>query len=352
MAMRQNVVERSAETLDADDRPVQSARRPHRRWRRVLAVTALTILLLVAAVAGTLFALSERVADNVVRLTNVFGPLDPAARPAATGALTFLIVGTDGSAPDAGTGGPRGDLVMLAQVAEDRQSASVVSVPGNSQVAIPGRGTNRLNEAYAAGGATLLVQTVEELSDVHVDHFVVLDFADFRAVVDAVDGIDVTVAEATANRGVQFRKGVNHLDGAEALAYVQQRIGLPGDDLDRAQRQLNVMRALLTEVTASASVTDPMGAYAVVDAVSRSASVDDTLTNDKLRQLVMDLAGLRPANVTFLAAPVNSMAVAGGEPLISLDEARAAELWAALREGSAASYAQKNPADVLGSVPS
>ena len=96
---------------------------------------------------------------------------------------------------------------------------------------------NKINAAYAFGGPSLLIRTVENLTALRIDHFAVVDFAGFRSVVDAVGGIDVGISAATNNDGVDFHQGVNHLDGTQALAYVRQRYGLADGDLDRAQRQ-------------------------------------------------------------------------------------------------------------------
>ena len=137
---------------------------------------------------------------------------------------------------------------MIARLAEDGQSAAVVSIPRDSWVDIPGHGKNKINAAYAFGGPSLLIRTVENLTELHVDHFAVIDFAGFQAVVDSVGGIDVGISAATSNEGVHFHQGVNHLDGTQALAYVRQRYGLVDGDLDRAQRQQNAMRAVLTKV--------------------------------------------------------------------------------------------------------
>jgi LCP family protein required for cell wall assembly len=91
------------------------------------------------------------------------------------------------------------------------------------------RGRDKINAADAFGGPSLLIQTVEQLTGNRVDHFAVIDFAGFQSMVDAVGGIDVRVAEASSNDGVQFRKGLNHLDGRQALACVRQRYDLPRD---------------------------------------------------------------------------------------------------------------------------
>lgn len=132
-------------------------------------------------------------------VNDVFGPLDVAQRPAATESLTFLLVGTDSRSPEPTTGaeasGPeyvpgaqRSDVIMLFTLSPDRTGASVVSIPRDSWVPIPGRGLGKINTAYSYGGPTLLINTVEQLTQLRVDHFMVIDFAGFQQMTDAVGG--------------------------------------------------------------------------------------------------------------------------------------------------------------------
>ncbi|MGQ0576499.1 MAG: LCP family protein [Pseudonocardia sp.] len=342
------------------DPPRRSVAVRPRRRRLLVALGALagTLVVLVGGVA----ALLGHLGGNVDRVPDVFGPLDKQARPADQPALTFLLVGTDSrapdpttgtdAAPDADEGSARSDVVMLAQLAPDRTTAAVVSIPRDTWVEIPGRGRDKINAAYAYGGPSLLVRTVEQLSGVRVDHFAVIDFAGFQAMVDAVDGIDVRVAAATGNEGVTFRAGTNHLDGAAALAYVRQRYDLPEGDLDRARRQQAALRALLARVASGGTLADPVALYRLLDATTRSVGVDDTLSDGGLREIAFGARGLRPSGVAFLSAPVRGLGWEGERSVVYLDEARAAPLWEALRAGTVDEYAAANPDATLGAEPS
>jgi LCP family protein required for cell wall assembly len=241
---------------------------------------------------------------------------------------------------------------MLARLSADRTSAAVVSIPRDSWVHVPGRGEAKINAAYAYGGPSLLVRTVEQLTQVHVDHFAVIDFAGFQAMVDAVDGIDVRVARETSHDGVVFRAGLNHLDGPQALTYVRQRYDLPEGDLDRARRQQNALRALLTRVASSGILTDPAALYAFLDATTRSVGIDDTLSNGGLRDLAFDSRGLRPSGVDFVSTPVRGLGREGAQSVVYLDDARADRLWEALRSGTVTDYVSADPGVVLGEEPS
>jgi LCP family protein required for cell wall assembly len=319
------------------------------------------MLLMISAGVGGVFYLTERLGNNLSRVPGAFGGLDASSRPPAGAALTFLLVGTDSRSPVPTTGdaaadgvnpgSERSDVLMLARIDPDRTRAAVVSIPRDSWVDIPGHGRNKINAAYAFGGPPLLIQTVEQLTGNRIDHFAVIDFAGFQSMVDAVGGIDVRVAEASSNDGVQFRQGLNQLDGQEALAYVRQRYDLPRGDIDRAQRQQNVLRALLDKAVSGGLLADPVQLYRLLDAVSHAVSVDDTLSNGGIRALGVEMRGLRPSEVTFVGAPVAGLGREGPQSVVYLDQIRSGELWAALRTDGVAAYARRNPDDSLGQAP-
>lgn len=332
-----------------------------RRTRRVLLGLLAVSAVLLAVVAGALAHLTSSVGNEITRIPDAFRGLDGGSRPVAFGGTTFLLVGTDSrsaepttgaaAAPAASGGSQRSDVVILATLAPDGRSASVVSIPRDSWVEIPGRGPAKINAAYAYGGAPLLIGTVEQLTGVRVDHFGVIDFAGFTSLVDSVGGIDVRVARPTAGDGVEFTAGLNHLDGAQALAYVRQRYDLPGGDLDRAARQQNALKALLETVQRTAG-TDPGAVYAFATSVGDAVSVDDSLSNTGLLALALGARDLRSSDVSFVTAPVRGIGREGGQSVVYLDRGRGAELWAAVRNGSVATYADLHPADTLDPAPS
>ncbi len=178
-----------------------------------------------------------------------------------------------------------------------------------------------------------------------------VDFAGFGTIVDAVGGIDVRVAKATSSDGAFFGQGANHLDGPRALAYLRQSAGLPRGDLDRAQRQQNVLRALLEKTVANDLSANPVQLFRLLEAVSRSASVDDTIGDGGVRELRNELRGLQPTEMTFLAAPLRGFGQEDSQSVVYLDDKRAIDLWNALRSDSAATYASLYPDNSLGATP-
>src|SRR5919107_1138755 len=116
---------------------------------------------------------------------------------------------------------------------------------------------DKINAAYALGGPSLLIQTVEQVTGVRIDHYAAIDFDGLVQVTDDLGGVDVVVPETTSWGPYTFSAGVNHLDGDEARWYVGQRYGLPGGDFDRGKRQQNYLRAMFTKLFSQDVFTSP-----------------------------------------------------------------------------------------------
>jgi LCP family protein required for cell wall assembly len=309
-----------------------------RRWLRAALWVLAAVLVVLAAVAGALFAVTESLGNNIQRVPNVFTPIDPAVRPAPTGQLTFLLIGRDSSALPAPA-----DTYMLATADQSRTTSSVVAIPPGTRIAVAGHGVQRLDAAQALGGPALQVSAVEALTDVRVDHYAILDFGRIVNPVDELGGIDVGLVAPTASGSTPFAAGLNHLSGAQVLAYLRQ----PGlSDGDRVQRQQAVMRGMLYRAIDTVP-GGPVGFYNLVDSIAGAVSIDDTLTNNGLRGLGLELSGMRPGLSVFLSAPVSGPVADGG---VALDPVRAGELWQAVRTDAVGRYGEQNPGDVLGSA--
>ncbi|MGX5654024.1 LCP family protein [Geodermatophilus nigrescens] len=352
----------SGSTLLTDE---PAAPEPHRRrrrgLRRFLVASTVLVVLLVALVGGGLWYLTDRYGGNIDRVADVFADLDEEARPApATPAqpagaepVTFLLVGTDsrGSADEGIASGGRSDAIMIARFTGDRQHAQLVSIPRDSWVDIPGYGRNKINAAYAYGGPSLLIQTVEQLTDVRIDHYVAIDFEGIVAVTDDLGGVDVVVAETTSNGPYTFPAGVNHLDGDRARWYLGQRYGLPGGDFDRVRRQQQYLEAVFTQLFGSGTLTDPGRLDAALLSVTSAVAVDDTLGNGDLLGLAYSLRSLRPENVQSFTAPVLGTGMEGPASVVYLDDVTGERMWAYLRNDSLAQNADEFTGQALPDVP-
>jgi LCP family protein required for cell wall assembly len=345
------------------DAPAESpAAHPRRRvLRRVLIAVGVLGLVLALVVGGGLWLLTNRYAGNIDRVADVFSDLDDKSRPApATPAeeardepVTFLLVGSDtratpapGELPDG-----RSDAIMIARVSADRQHAQLISIPRDSWVDIPGHGRHKINASYAFGGPSLLIETVEQLTQVRIDHYVAIDFDGLIQVTDDLGGVDVVVAETTSNGGFTFPAGVNHLDGEEARWYLGQRYGLPGGDFDRVKRQQQYLQAMFGKLFSSNTFTDPGRLDAALLAVTSAVAIDDTLGNGALLSLAYSMRNVKPDNIDFFTAPVLGTGMEGPASVVYLDSVSCERMWAYLRSDSLAPNAGEFTNQALPDVP-
>src|SRR3954454_14069946 len=289
---------------------------PHRTLKRVLISLSVLGLVLALVIGGGLWFFTNRYAGNIDRVADVFSGLDEQTRPAPAtpeqpaGAepVTFLLVGSDtrahlepGETPDG-----RSDAIIVARFSADRKHAQLISIPRDSWVDIPGHGRNKINASYSFGGPTLLIQTVEQLTNVSIDHYVAIDFDGLIQVTDDLGGVDVVLAQETTNGPYTFPAGMNHLDGDQARWYVGQRHGQPGGDFDRVRRQQQYLRAMFTKLFSSDTFTSPSRLDAALRAVTGAVAIDDSLSDTDLAKLAFSLRGVTPGEVQFFTAPVLS----------------------------------------------
>jgi LCP family protein required for cell wall assembly len=349
---------------DAGEPVTGPAGRPRRRrLRRVLISDGVLGLVLALAVGGGAWFLVNRYAGNISRVGDVFAGLDENSRPpeasptagASAGAspITFLLVGSDtradiadGELPDA-----RSDAIMIARFSADRQHAQVISIPRDSWVDIPGHGKNKINAAYAFGGPTLLIQTVEQLTGVRIDHYAAIGFSGLIDVTDELGGVDVYVAETTSWGDYTFTAGSNHLDGDAARWYVGQRYDLPGGDFDRVKRQQNYLRSMFSKLFSNGVFTSPGELDSVLRTVTSAVAVDDGLSNTDLLSMAYSLRGLTPDTIDFFTAPVLGTGTEGAASVVYLDQTTGARMWGYLNTDSLSQNADEFSDEKLPATP-
>lgn len=329
--------------------------------RRALAAVGALALVLAVLIGGGVWFLADRYTGNIDRVADVFDDLDEDLRPAAPtpeqptaeDPVTFLLLGSDtrATADEGIAEGGRADAIMIARFSGDRAHAQLISIPRDSWVDIPGHGKSKINAAYAFGGPTLLIQTVEQLTGVRIDHYVAIDFQGIIQVTDDLGGVDVVVAEEASNGPYTWPAGVNHLDGEQARWYLAQRYGLEGGDFDRVRRQQQFLEAMFSQLFSSDTFTDPDRLDAALRAVTGAVAVDDTLSNTDLLSLAYSLRGLRPENVESFTAPVLGTGREGAASVVYLDTVTCERMWTYLRSDSLAANADEFSAEALPDVP-
>lgn len=336
---------------DTNDRTDRSGRR--RRVRRVLVALGAVVLLLAGATVYAYHRTVGRYDENVARVDGVIDH-KASGRPAVptdVEAQNWLVVGSDSRSKrgtsGSGAAGPlwkpglqRTDTMMIVHLAGDGRQVTITSIPRDSWIHVPGHGKAKVNAAFSYGGPKLLVRTVEKLTRIRIDHYAAIDFAGFRAMTDAVGGVDVTVPRTVTDtsNGTVWKKGRHHLDGRAALSYVRQRHGLPGGDLDRIRRQQGFILALLERARSRDVLTDPRRLDALLDATTRAVTVDESVGAGDLRALLFRYRDVREDDLTFLTVPTRSSGMVAGQSVMFLDERKAARLFSALRDDRVARY--------------
>jgi LCP family protein required for cell wall assembly len=313
----------------------------------MLVLALVSVLALLGLGIGGVWWATNHYGDQVSRIPHAFPDGSRPPKGDAAEGTTFLLVGVDSrsSKPTTGReattqlwkyGAQRSDTLMLVHLGPGERTASTVSIPRDSWVPIPGHGSAKINAAFSWGGPPLLIQTVEQLTGVRVDHFGVIDWYGFRSLTDAVGGVPVTVPESSYDpeQHRHFTAGTQTMDGSEALAYVRQRHGLPGGELDRIERQQQFLRSLVGEVRGEVSVTDPFGAARMLDAITRTVSVDDGMSNGDLRDLVFGLRNLHASDARFATAPIVRSEMIRGQYALILDRAKLRAACQAIESGA------------------
>ena len=206
-------------------------------------------------------------------------------RPADQPGTTFLLVGSDSREGVVGRGAQAARHRQLRRPARPTPSCScrsrpaadpaLISVPRDSYVAIPGRGENKINAAYAFGGPELLVETVEQSTGLRIDAYTEIGFGGFVNVIDALGGIQMCLPTAIEDRdsNLNLPKGCQVLNGANALGYVRMRKADPRGDLGRVERQRQMLAAVAKEAASPLTVVNPVRYWSVLTSGAGSVAI-------------------------------------------------------------------------------
>jgi LCP family protein required for cell wall assembly len=317
---------------------------------------ALSLLLVLLLGAGGLWLYTRSLDDNMGRI-DAFSTIST-ERPGspAAGTLNVLILGSDSRDPDAvQTNTYRADTIMLMHVPSGRERAYLISIPRDLWVFVPpnadgsaGGHEAKINAATAFGEVPLMVATVEGYTGVRIDHVMLLDFAGFVEVTDALGGvemrIDQTITSIHGDRRV-FEEGTRQLNGEEALDYIRQRKQFADGDFTRMRNQQQFLKALMGKAASSGTFTNPRKLNAFLQTATSTLTVD---RNFSLLSVGWKLRNVRGDNLTFLTSPNAGTGTASGQSVVFSDDEAAAELYTAVREDRLAQWVVDHPDQVAG----
>ncbi|MES4892866.1 LCP family protein [Streptomyces sp. NPDC096012] len=278
-------------------------------------------------------------------------------RPRAGHGMNVLLVGTDGRDKISERerrayrlGGQPchcTDTMMIVHISEDRERATVVSLPRDSYADAPahidqnsgrwhGAHPIRLNAAYAEGGPQLTIRTVENMTHVKIDHYLEVDFTSFMRTVDVLGGVRVCTPTPLKDSytGLDLAPGTHTLMGGQALQYVRARHLDGASDLGRMKRQQRFMAALIEKATSSGVLLNPIKFRDVTRAVLGSVRADAGFHTDELLDLGRAMRSFSPSSSEFTTVPIGRLdvPVKGIGSTLKWDQAKADRLFQALRD--------------------
>ena len=308
-----------------------SSSQPPSRTRRVLgrhpvvSVLAILATLTITFVSLSAYAAYRNVYDSIHHVTVTSGELGKRP-PKLNGSENILIIGSDsrnGTHGRFGRGiqGSRSDTSMILHISPTHTGAIVISLPRDTMVPIYGcdRDNNghpgqqeqpgvleQLNSTFSYGGAACLWKTLEQVTRIHIDHFVQVDFNGFKSIVNDVGGVPVclpfAIKDPASKLNLPAGKSVVH--GDQALAFVRERHIGYGSDLQRINRQQVFLASLAQKIKQSSSLAAPTKLYSLVHDIASSLTTDSGLTFTDMYAIANSLKGLSTSALQFIVAPV------------------------------------------------
>jgi LCP family protein required for cell wall assembly len=222
------------------------------------------------------------------------------------------------------------DTMMILHIPSDGGSPTIISFPRDSWVDIPGFGKGKLNSAYSdaynaarqhkaderhaeSAGIMLTLRTLTQLTGLHIDHYLEVNLLGFYRISEAIGGIQVCLLHAqnastdrdsfgSGYSGIDLPAGVSTIEGAQALAFVRQRHGLPNGDLDRIKRQQYFLAAAFHKIVSAGTLLNPFKQKRLLDAVGSSLLTDPSLN---LLSLARSFELLSTGGINFVTLPNN-----------------------------------------------
>jgi LCP family protein required for cell wall assembly len=326
--------------------------------RSIRIFTGISIAILaISAISSLAFGTVSSFTNKV----DAFAGLDK--RPdKQSSAVNYLLVGSDtreglskeelkalrvGSVATAA--GKRSDTMLLVHISKARDKAVLISIPRDSYALIPEHTTtagkvkpavhSKINSAFNWGDAPLLIEVIENMTQLKIDHYIEINFAGFARVVDSLGGIEVCTKKDIDDpkSHLVLPAGVHTLNGIEALKYVRTREFDGMGDIGRMQRQQAFMSSVLKKATSAGVLLNPITMTSFINSSLAAVTTDEGLKNSDLITLAKQMKSLATSNVRTLTVPLSDLNYYSNGVTASVlwDPVLAPELWDRLREDQA-----------------
>lgn len=306
-------------------------RRRRPRLRRILGVILAVVVVLGV---GTAWWVDSHL-NRIEALTSYDG------RPGNTSGTNWLLVGSDSraglseedgeryAAGDLSEGGQRTDTIIVVHVPALGGRPTMVSIPRDSYVEVPGYGMDKINAAFSYGGPQLLQQTIEQNTGMRIDHYMEIGFGGFAGIVDAVGGVTLCPKEPISDpmAGLDVQAGCQKMDGPTALGYVRTRYTSDNGDLDRVERQREFLSAVIRQAGSFSTIINPFRSLPLVNSLTDAVTVD---TRDHVWHLAsLGLGLLRGSDQQTV--PVSGFADTDAGSVVLWDDGAAEDLFRKMR---------------------
>ena len=318
-----------------------------------ISIAVLAISAISALAFGTVTASINKI--------DVFSGIDKRPEKKST-AMNYLLVGSDtreglskeelkklrvGSVATAA--GKRSDTMLLVHISKSRDKAVMISIPRDTFALIPEHTSksgklipaaySKINSSFNWGGAPLLIQTVEEMTELKIDHYIEINFAGFARIVDSIGGVEVCTKKDINDpkSHLILEAGVHTLNGIESLKYVRTREFDGLGDLGRMQRQQAFMSAVLRKATSAGVLLNPVTMASFINSSLSAVTTDSELKNSDLIALAKQMKSLSTSSVRTLTVPLSNLNYYsnGVTSAVLWDPVLAPQLWTRLREDQA-----------------
>lgn len=316
------------------------------RSKKKIVIVLVVVLAILLAIVGGAALWGKSKFDQIEKIDDPFAGIDklegvdkrPTHKKEDSTPINFLVLGSDsrvsaGDPSQWSAGAQRTDAIMIVQLAGDRKSVNVMSIPRDSWVDIPGHGKAKINAGFSYGGPPLAIATVEQLTEIPIDHFAIVDFNSFVSLTDAIGGVEMTTAT----------EGTRTYNGKEALAFVRERYSLPGGDFDRVRRQQLWMKAVMSKLLTKENLTSPTKLLGIYDKVSPYVAIDEGFDMSTMLDLAPELTDLRSDGFNFMTAPVDGTGMSeDGQSIVLLNQEQFDALSKAFVDDEVATYVKEH----------
>ena len=326
--------------------------------RSIKILTGISIAVLaISAVSALAFGTVTASINKI----DVFSGIEKRPEKKST-AMNYLLVGSDtreglskaelkalrvGSVATAA--GKRSDTMLLVHISKARDKAVMISIPRDTFALIPEHTSktgklipavySKINSSFNWGGAPLLIQTIEEMTELKIDHYIEINFAGFARIVDSIGGVEICTKKNINDpkSHLVLEAGVHTLNGIESLKYVRTREFDGMGDIGRMQRQQAFMSAVLRKATSAGVLLNPLTMASFINSALSAVTTDSELKNSDLIALAKQMKSLSTSSVRTLTVPLSDLNYYsnGVTSAVLWDPVLAPQLWTRLREDQA-----------------